>query len=65
MALLMYSSLSSNTTSTQAYLGSVSLCPGCKGQKPKDLFKIIDNVAYCKDCQDDMADDQYEIISYS
>lgn len=63
MALLMYSSLGTNTSSTQAYLGSVALCPGCKGQKPKETFKIIDNEAICKDCQDDL-EAENEIYPY-
>lgn len=54
MALMMFSSLGTKPTSTQAYLGSVALCPGCKGQKPKDLFKIVDDESICKDCQDDL-----------
>ena len=55
MALLMYSSLSTKPASTQAYLGSVALCPMCKGQKPKALFKVVDGESICKDCQDELA----------
>ena len=54
MALLMYSSLGTKPTSTQAYLGSVALCPYCKGQKPKALFRVIDGESICKDCQDEL-----------
>jgi len=51
MALLMYSSLGTNHGSTQAYLGSVKSCPGCKGQKPKHTFMVVDGEAICEDCR--------------
>jgi hypothetical protein len=54
MALLMFGSMATNPASTQAYLGTVALCPICNGQKPKDTFKMIDNRSICKDCQDDL-----------
>lgn len=60
MGLFMYSSQSSRQTSTQAYLGSVALCPMCKGQKPKDTFKIVDGQSICKDCQDEMETEELE-----
>ena len=54
MALFMFGSQGTSPSSTQAYLGSVALCPYCKGQKRKDLFKKVDGVDICKDCQDDL-----------
>jgi hypothetical protein len=54
MAQLVYSTLNSSYSSTQSYLGSVLLCPSCKGQKPKGLFKVIDGESVCKDCQDEI-----------
>lgn len=54
MALLMYSSLNSGYSSTQAYLGSVRVCPMCKTQKPKELFKMVGGEQICGDCQDDL-----------
>jgi formylmethanofuran dehydrogenase subunit E len=58
MALFMYSSINSKHYSTQAYLGSVSLCPMCKGQKPKETFKIVDGESICKDCQDELEQEE-------
>jgi hypothetical protein len=57
MGLFMYSAQSSRPSSTQAYLGSVALCPLCRGQKPKDTFKIVEGQSICKDCQDDLQAD--------
>jgi hypothetical protein len=55
MAQLVFSTINSGYSSTQAYLGSVALCPSCKGQKPKALFKVVDGESICKDCQDELA----------
>lgn len=54
MALMMYSSLSSRYSSTQAYLGSVKMCCSCKGQQPKQLFKIVDGEEICHECQEEL-----------
>ena len=35
---------------TQAYLGSVLVCPSCKGQKPKGEFRVILGEAVCAEC---------------
>lgn len=61
MALLMYSSLGTNHSSTQAYLGSVTLCPSCNGQKPKQTFKMVGGESICKDCQDDAAQEAKDL----
>ena len=58
MGLFMYQMRAG--TSTQAYLGSVKLCPMCGGQKPKDDFKIVDGKAICKDCQVELKLEQQE-----
>lgn len=54
MALFMFGSQGTNPSSTQGYLGTVALCPSCKGQRQKDLFKKVDGVDICKNCQDDL-----------
>ena len=54
MALLMFSSLNTGYSSTQAYLGSVLMCPKCKGQRPKQLFKFVDGQLICGECQEDL-----------
>jgi hypothetical protein len=60
MAQLVYSTLNSGYSSTQAYLGSVLTCPSCKGQKPKALFKVVDGESICKDCQDELEQEAKE-----
>ena len=51
MSQLVYSTMSSGYSSTQAYLGTVKVCLFCKTQKPKGLFKVIDGEEMCHDCQ--------------
>jgi hypothetical protein len=58
MAQLVYSTINSGYSSTQAWLGSVLTCPSCKGQKPKELFKVVDGESICKDCQEDFLAEQ-------
>ena len=53
MGLFMYQSQHGFMNSTQAYLGSVRLCPSCCGQKPKDGFRMHDGQEICKDCRDE------------
>jgi formylmethanofuran dehydrogenase subunit E len=52
MSQLVYSTMSSRYSSTQAYLGTVAVCPECGGQKNKNLFKMVDGQQLCKDCQE-------------
>lgn len=58
MAQLVYSTINSGYSSTQAWLGSVLTCPSCKGQKPKLLFKVVEGESICKDCQDELIEEQ-------
>jgi hypothetical protein len=58
MAQLVYSTINSGYSSTQAWLGTVLTCPSCKGQKPKLLFKVVDGESICKDCQDELIEEQ-------
>jgi uncharacterized protein (DUF983 family) len=60
MGLFMYSSQSSRQTSTQAYLGTVRVCPSCKSQRPKDTFKVVDGESICKQCQDELETEELE-----
>jgi hypothetical protein len=30
----------------------------CKGQKPKETFKIVDGESICKDCQDELEQEE-------
>jgi len=50
MSQLVYSTINSSYSSTQAYLGTVKVCLSCKGQKPKGLFRMIDGEELCQDC---------------
>ena len=54
MGLFMYSSVHAKHNSTQAYLGTVRVCPSCKSQRPKDSFKVVDGESICKPCQDEL-----------
>ena len=54
MAQLVYSTMSSGYSSTQAYLGTVKVCLFCKTQKPKGLFKVIDGEEMCQQCQTEL-----------
>lgn len=58
MGLFMYSSVHTKHHSTQAYLGSVLLCPSCKSQRPKDTFKVVDGESICKQCQDELEQEE-------
>lgn len=58
MAQLVFSTMNSGYSSTQAWLGSVLTCPSCKGQKPKLLFKVVEGESICKDCQDELIEEQ-------
>ena len=58
MAQLVFSTINSSYSSTQAWLGSVSICPCCKGQKPKALFKVVNGESICKDCQDELIEER-------
>ena len=58
MAQLVFSTMNSGYSSTQAWLGTVSTCPCCNGQKPKLLFKVVEGESICKDCQEDYLADQ-------
>lgn len=53
MALLMYSAIHGTHASTQAYLGSVKSCVCCKGQKPKEGFRMHAGREICEDCLED------------
>jgi hypothetical protein len=54
MSQLVYSTMSSGYSSTQAYLGTVKVCLFCKTQKPKGLFKVIDGEEMCQQCQTEL-----------
>ena len=60
MALFMYSSQSPRQTSTQAYLGTVRVCPCCESQRPKDTFRVVNNESICKDCQDELETEELQ-----
>jgi hypothetical protein len=51
MSQLVYSTINSGYSSTQAYLGTVKVCLFCKTQKPKNLFRMVDGEEMCQDCQ--------------
>lgn len=57
MAQLVYSTLNSGYASNQAYLGTVKVCIGCKTQKPKQLFRIVDGEELCADCQNELKEE--------
>ena len=57
MAQLVYSTINSGYSSTQAYLGTVKVCLFCKTQKPKGLFRFVDGDEMCRDCQDELTEE--------
>jgi hypothetical protein len=54
MSQLVYSTINSGYSSTQAYLGTVKVCLSCKTQKPKGLFKMLDGEELCKECYNEV-----------
>jgi len=58
MSVLVFSSMSSGYSSTQAYLGTVRVCACCKTQKPKDTFKIFEGQELCADCREDLQEER-------
>jgi hypothetical protein len=53
----MYSSLGTSPSSTQAFLGTVAICPCCKSQRPKETFRMVDGESICKRCQDELEEE--------
>ena len=58
MSQLVFSTMNSGYSSTQAYLATVQYCPSCKSQRPKESFKMIDGESICKDCQDELIEER-------
>lgn len=42
---------------TQAYLGSVMVCPECRGQKDKGGFRVLLGKAVCADCYEELTEE--------
>ena len=61
MSQLVYSTINSSYSSTQAYLGTVKVCLFCKTQKPKGLFKVIDGEEMCLDCQNELREEMQSV----
>ena len=62
MALFMYSAAHGKHASTQAYLGSVKICPVCCGPQPKESFKFFQGVEQCFECIDEILAEQEEHV---
>lgn len=58
MAQLVFSTINSGYASTQAYLGSVRVCVGCKTQKPKETFKVFEGQELCADCREELQEER-------
>lgn len=58
MAQLVFSTINSGYSSTQAYLGSVRVCTGCKTQKPKETFKMFERQELCADCREELQEER-------
>jgi uncharacterized paraquat-inducible protein A len=63
MAQLVFSTINSGYSSTQAYLGTVRVCTCCKTQKPKDTFKMFEKQELCADCREDLQENEDGSIS--
>ena len=57
MAQLVYSTINSGYSSTQAYLASVRVCVGCKTQKPKESFMMFEGQELCADSRDELQEE--------
>lgn len=63
MAQLVYSTMNSGYSSTQAYLASVRVCVGCKTQKARESFMMFDGQELCADCREDLQENEDGSIS--
>ena len=62
MSLFMYSSQSTNHSSTQQYLGSIRKCAVCDTSQPKEKFRFFQGVEQCFLCIDETMQEQEEHV---